>query len=313
MLSAAAMRLAAIEVLCPTASITADAGFPTLAGRTVLDSRAVAIDDIDRTLRYRACKAAGVTPVFKQWDEVGSPSDFVWSLNNTRRHLDGNARALAAGRYQVQLEVEGKVRKAANLKHSSKVPNGTIDSAGRSRAQAAEKFALPERTVDRAAKVVKKGTPELQKAVAADKVSVSAAAEIAALPPEKQKQIVASDNPVDALNAEKKRVADFRSSLPKPKEAARLAKEHGGVFLATDGKFHSGSTPEEKAAADGFLSVFNWAADAADDQSRVAPAVVAAGCPDDTVDQFIGYLQDASIYLRSIETILKERSNAAKP
>jgi len=268
---------------------------------------------LDGRNRYRACKAAGVDPIFRQWDGVGSPSDYVWSLNNTRRHLDGNARALAAGRYQVQLEAEGKARKAANLKNnSSKVPNGTIDNAGRSRTQAAEKFGLPERTVDRAAKVVKGGTPELQKAVAEDKVSVSAAAQIAALPAEKQQAIVASENPVAALNDEKKRVADFRASLPKPKEAKRLAKEKGGVFLATDGKYHSGSTLEEQAATDAFLSVFNWAADAADTENRVAPMVVASGCPDDTVDQFIGFLQDAASYLTLIVTFLRKRDHAKK-
>lgn len=52
MLSAEALRLAAIEVLCPTACALAGEGFPTLAGRRVFDSRAIAITDLDRTVDY---------------------------------------------------------------------------------------------------------------------------------------------------------------------------------------------------------------------------------------------------------------------
>lgn len=52
MLAAEALRLAAIEVLCPTAAAIAGGGFPTLAGPRVLDSRAVAIEDLDRSRDY---------------------------------------------------------------------------------------------------------------------------------------------------------------------------------------------------------------------------------------------------------------------
>lgn len=190
---------------------------------------------LDGRNRYRACKAAGVDPTFRQWDGTGSPSEFVWSLNNHRRHLDGNARALAAGRYQVQLEAEGKARRSANLKHSaSKVPNGTIDTAGRSRAQAAEKFSLPERTVDRAAKVVKNGTPELQKAVAEDRLSISAAAVVADEDPDTQREI--ANHPeikkaVKALNAAKALKAEADAMPPQPdrspEEVANIQKSVG--------------------------------------------------------------------------------------
>lgn len=48
MLFAAAARLALIEALCPTASITSNANFPTIAGKRVLDSRRVEIEDLER-------------------------------------------------------------------------------------------------------------------------------------------------------------------------------------------------------------------------------------------------------------------------
>lgn len=54
MLSAEALRIAAAEVLCPTAASIAGEGFPTLAGRFVFDSRAVAVEDLDRSAPYTA-------------------------------------------------------------------------------------------------------------------------------------------------------------------------------------------------------------------------------------------------------------------
>ncbi|MCA0275866.1 MAG: hypothetical protein LCH86_07680 [Proteobacteria bacterium] len=45
-LSAEAARLAAIECLAPTAALAGTASFPTLAGKRILDSRAVAVSDL---------------------------------------------------------------------------------------------------------------------------------------------------------------------------------------------------------------------------------------------------------------------------
>lgn len=47
MLCETAVRLALVEALAPTAAIASDAGFPTLAGKRVLDSRQVALTDLD--------------------------------------------------------------------------------------------------------------------------------------------------------------------------------------------------------------------------------------------------------------------------
>jgi len=52
MLAAEALRLAGIEVLRPTAAVEAGTGFPTIAGVNVLDSREVAIEDIDTSRPY---------------------------------------------------------------------------------------------------------------------------------------------------------------------------------------------------------------------------------------------------------------------
>lgn len=57
MLTAEAARLAALEVLCPKAALDADAGYPTLAGSRVFDSRQVGIDDLDPDAKFTPCLA----------------------------------------------------------------------------------------------------------------------------------------------------------------------------------------------------------------------------------------------------------------
>jgi hypothetical protein len=52
MLAAEAVRLAAVEILCPTAAVEGSEPFPTLAGRRVYDSREVALQDIDQERDY---------------------------------------------------------------------------------------------------------------------------------------------------------------------------------------------------------------------------------------------------------------------
>ncbi len=61
MLSAEAARLAALEVLCPTAALATDAGYPTLAGSRVFDSRLVGIDDLDPEAKFTPCLALFTT------------------------------------------------------------------------------------------------------------------------------------------------------------------------------------------------------------------------------------------------------------
>ena len=63
---------------------------------------------LDGRNRYRACLEAKVEPVFQTWDGDGFVTDFVHSLNYARRHLEGNAKALAAGRYAVAREAGRK-------------------------------------------------------------------------------------------------------------------------------------------------------------------------------------------------------------
>jgi len=52
MLFAEAVRLAAIETICPTAAVVADANFPTMAGKLVFDSRAARAAELDASRTF---------------------------------------------------------------------------------------------------------------------------------------------------------------------------------------------------------------------------------------------------------------------
>ncbi|QKV20245.1 hypothetical protein [Oricola thermophila] len=52
MLSAECARLAALEVLCPTAALEGNEDFPTLAGDRILDTRLAVIDDLDPEQKF---------------------------------------------------------------------------------------------------------------------------------------------------------------------------------------------------------------------------------------------------------------------
>ena len=97
-------------------------------------------------------------------------------MNLKRRHLSESQRAMVA----------------ANLvtyEHGGDRSSGQL--AACSQEQAAALLSVGERSIRRAAVVHDEGTPELVTAVEQGRVSVSAAADVASLPKEEQREIVA--------------------------------------------------------------------------------------------------------------------------
>lgn len=68
MLSIAALRLAAIEALCPTAALHGSGDYPTMARERVFDSRAAALDDLETGARW--------TPVLAIYSEAAQADSF---------------------------------------------------------------------------------------------------------------------------------------------------------------------------------------------------------------------------------------------
>lgn len=134
---------------------------------------------IDGRHRMRACAELGVNCYTKTYTG-DDPVGFVVSLNLHRRHLDSSQRAMVAARLATM-----KVGGDRVSEHSANLPNGVSQS------RAAELLNVSTRSVTAAAKVRDEGAQELVQAVEAGRVSVSAAATVAEVSKEKQREIVA--------------------------------------------------------------------------------------------------------------------------
>jgi hypothetical protein len=150
--------------------------------------------------RYLACLAKGVLPRFRPYaGECGSPLAFVVAKNLHRRHLTESQRAYVATQIKPLFEVEARQRQRAGLKQGRQlpVPENSREREGQERngeaiQKAAQLMKVSDFSVRAADKVKKQGVPQLIEAVAAGKVSVSAAARIAGLPAEQQQVVVAA-------------------------------------------------------------------------------------------------------------------------
>jgi hypothetical protein len=139
-----------------------------------------------------------VTPRFRPYaGECGSPLAFVVSKNLHRRHLTESQRALVAARLKPLFEEEARQRQVAALQRKTELlvpPNleerGQRQAKGESAESAAALMNVSRSSVWAAESVKKHGVPQLVDALAAGKVSVSAAARIAKLPVEQQEAVV---------------------------------------------------------------------------------------------------------------------------
>jgi N6-adenosine-specific RNA methylase IME4 len=128
---------------------------------------------LDGRNRLRACTAAAIKPMFTAYTG-DDPVSYVVSLNLRRRHLNESQRAMVAA-------------KLATLKDGQRADLVEGLPIGR----ASELLNVGERSVARAREVQEHGALELVHAVEQGAVSVSAAADVATLPAQEQREIVA--------------------------------------------------------------------------------------------------------------------------
>jgi len=161
-----------------------------LCGGKVLDGRN----------RLLACERAGVKPAFGYYDD-GDPVGYVVSLNLHRRHLNESQRGMVAGRI-------AKLRLGDN-QHSKEggqiCPPSTTD--------AADQLHVSPRTVKSARRVIEHGAPELQQAVDAGEIAVSAAGDVATLPEDEQRELVSQGK-----KAVQQKAKELREAKRAPKD-----------------------------------------------------------------------------------------------
>jgi ParB-like chromosome segregation protein Spo0J len=211
---------------------------------------------LDGRNRLLACERAGVEPRVEIKSACDSPIVFVLSVNVQRRHLTTSQRVKIA-----RLAVEGiegeraKARQAAAAERTNAIRRGETVSLNRGEAsddgkaaqQAAKLMGSSRASVERAIAVHAHGVPELVEAFERDEVSVSAAATVATLPPEEQREVMAQGKAKEAA----REVREKKKAKPAPPPSAPQAptdeppdacpKCGGRAFRDASEKAHDGS------------------------------------------------------------------------
>lgn len=191
---------------------------------------------IDGRNRYRACLEAGVKPTFRTWDGQGCLVALVLSLNLHRRHLDESQRAMVGARARAIFEEDARQRQLAaqNNDRGRAVSANLREQAavGKSAEKAAAVVNVSTRAVETATKVIKSGAPELVEAVDHGEVSVSAAAEIAELPKDEQRAVVA-----DGRKKARAKASELRKTRKRRRQAGggnRRTRKHPHAGVVKD-------------------------------------------------------------------------------
>lgn len=157
---------------------------------------------IDGRHRVKACGELGRSVEARVYHGSDtSVGAFVVSLNLKRRHLSENQRAMVAGRL-------------ANMRREDTLKQNQSDAqicASVSQPDAAELLSVSRRSVQHAAVVLKDGDPELVAAVDAGSVAVSTAAEVATLPKDEQRDVVARGEKEILMRAKEIRAAKHKA------------------------------------------------------------------------------------------------------
>jgi ParB-like chromosome segregation protein Spo0J len=144
---------------------------------------------LDGRNRAAACAIAQVEPVFEPF--IGTDEEklaYVVSANVHRRHLTTSQRASVAAKLLPIYEAQAAKRQQRKPKS---VPENLPEqkSKGDSRDKAGAAMNVSGKSVDMAEKVHAKAIPEITAAVDRGEVAVSAAAIVADMPAEEQKQL----------------------------------------------------------------------------------------------------------------------------
>lgn len=143
---------------------------------------------LDGRRRFLACRKAGRTPETVDVNP-DDPVAYVLSLNLHRRHLSPTQLAMVGGRARDLYDKQAKERK--KRKGADSVPVSVPEQKGDARDKAGKAVGVGGSLIDRATKVLEKGTPELIAAVDEDRISVSNAAKLADEDAETQRDISA--------------------------------------------------------------------------------------------------------------------------
>ena len=159
-------------------------------------NRYLAIEEINKDLPV-AERMPHTEIKFDQKWPGRDPADYVWSHNVVRRHLSQGQIDFAAQALE-ELGWGGKPGNRNAAKSKTEMQPGTTDEP-KTRKVIAKETGATVRGMAKAAKVRKRATPKVQKAVRDGDLTLNAADRIADLPPEEQEEVMADPKPADAV------------------------------------------------------------------------------------------------------------------
>lgn len=179
---------------------------------------------LDGRNRYRACRELGIEIQYCEMDECADPIGYVLSKNLHRRHLDPSQRAQCAA-------------EVAKLKQGAVGRGRPIESQNcNSISDVAKAFGVSERSISTAKHVADAGDKAVVDAVKSGEITVSAAAKLVDMVPDKkeQRKIV--------KEGKKAVAAKTKGSKPKAKRQPKKSAS-GGAEPVTSGPL-AGTEPD---------------------------------------------------------------------
>jgi hypothetical protein len=140
---------------------------------------------LDGRHRLEVCEELGIKPTTREY-EGKDPIGFVVSLNLKRRHLSDGQRAMVAAKLSNLANGSNQHKENTKQSKTSNIKEG--GPIGLPSADACKLLNVSETSVKRAKQVQKNGTHKLVEAVEKGSISVSAAAEVAKLPKDRQQK-----------------------------------------------------------------------------------------------------------------------------
>lgn len=145
---------------------------------------------LDGRNRLEACKIAGVSPRFVEWDGEGSPLAWVVATNLVRRHLTASQRAVVAFDLLPMLETEAKERQRQSPGRGKKVAKELATSSGKA-SQIAARITKTNSAYVEKVKSINRKAPEIVAEIKAGRMTISEAARLAKVDVKLRQRILA--------------------------------------------------------------------------------------------------------------------------
>jgi hypothetical protein len=251
--------------------------------------------------RLRVAQMLGWTTIPARIVDVPSIVAGEYAENEVRKNFTPSERVAIAE--VVRAEIGS--RQGQRTDQAQPVDRGPQVGPGeKTRDIAAQKAGFDSSRAYRLAKtVVERGAPNVVAAMDAGEVSISAAARaVKAAPKEQQSNWTVAD-----IRRAAKEAAIGPDPLPTPRQAIERSRQTGALVLASDGKYHAYTTPEQDKAADAYRTL---RFELLQDIPPLDPADAAAAVPEHMRDWVTARAAERLAWFERFTALWRERHAA---